>query len=453
MSVTQTMEEFQSILENEVPTLARETGAVKRKRKEGLDSVTLVMTVIFGFWQIPDLRLSGLAQMMGRRAVKVSASAICQRFTAPTAELFRRVLQRFAQVRLQSDKVEIALFQTFRAVIVEDSSTIHLPACLAGMWQGCGGNAGRGEAALKIFVRWNVLTGQVLGPELTNARTSDHRGPFHEEDLVPGCLYLADLGFFAIKRLQTIARGSKGSFTKAEKRFFVTRWQPRTILYTRSGHRLDLKGLLPQQVGQVRELGVVLGKHDPLAIRLIVVKVPEDVANERRERMKETAQKHGRQPGEDVLFFAGWSIVLTNIARTTADFSQILVLLRLRWQIERLFRLWKEDGKIDEWRSKNPSRQLSEFSAKLCAMIMQQALMQEGCWLDPYRSIVKAAACIRHEINRLMIAFCEGGVHKTVLSILCCFRSGCQLDRRAAHPSTAQLLVNGLDWELELLLT
>lgn len=452
MSVTQTMQQFQSILEDEVPTLAHETGAVKRKRKEGLDSVTLVMTVIFGFWQIPDLRLSGLAQMMGRRAVTVSASAICQRFTASTGELFRRVLQRFTQIRLQSEKVEIALLKKFSAVIVEDSSTISLPASLAQMWRGCGGSAGMSEAALKLFVRWNVLTGQLLGPELTNARTNDHRSPFDEEGLVAGSLYLADLGFFGIKRLQTIARGSKDGLTTAGKRFFVTRWQPKTILYTRSGHRLDLKGLLPHQVGQVRQLGVVLGKRDHLAIRLLLVKVPEDVANERRERMYQTAQKHGRQPSADLLFFAGWSIVLTNIACTTADFSEVLVLLRLRWQIERLFRLWKEDGKIDEWRSKNPSRQLSELYAKLCAMIMQQALLQEGCWLDPYRSIVKAASCLRHEINRLMIAFCEGDVHKTVLSILGCLRSGCQLDHRAAHPSTAQLLVDGLDWKLELLL-
>ena len=452
MSVTQTMEEFQSILENEVPTLAHETGAVKRKRQEGLDSVTLVMTVIFGFWQIPDLRLSGLAQMMGRRAVKVSASAICQRFTASSAELFRRVLQRFTQVRLQSEKVEIALLQKFSAVIVEDSSTISLPAKLAQMWRGCGGSTGTSEAALKLFVRCNVLTGQLLGPELTNARTNDHRSPFDCEGLVAGCLYLADLGFFGIRRLQLIARGSKDSLSKAGKRFFVTRWQPKTILYTRSGHRLDLRGLLPQHVGQVRELGIVLGKRDPLAIRLLLVKVPEDVANERRERMDQTAQKHGRQPSEELLFFAGWSIVLTNIASSTADFSEVLVLLRLRWQIERLFRLWKEDGKIDEWRSKNPYRQLSELYAKLCAMIMQQALIQEGCWLDPYRSIVKAASCLRHEINRLMTAFCDGDVHKTVLSILCCLRSGCQLDHRAAYPSTAQLLVDGLDWKLELLL-
>ena len=59
MSVTQVMEQYQSILEEEVQDIAYETGAVKRKGK--LDAKTFVQLTIFGFWQDPDIRLSGLA--------------------------------------------------------------------------------------------------------------------------------------------------------------------------------------------------------------------------------------------------------------------------------------------------------------------------------------------------------------------------------------------------------
>jgi hypothetical protein len=51
---------------------------------------------------------------------------------------------------------------------------------------------------------------------------------------------------------------------------------------------------------------------------------------------------------------------------------------RLRWQIERLFRLWKEHGHIDEWRSKKPWRILCEVYGKLAAMLIQQWLIHEG---------------------------------------------------------------------------
>jgi hypothetical protein len=203
----------------------------------------------------------------------------------------------------------------------------------------------------------------------------------------------------------------------------------------------------------VRELGVVIGKKKQVFTRLIMVKVSPEVAEERQKRIRENAQDHDREPSEEVLALAHWTLVITNIPRKMASYEDILVLLRLRWQIERLFRLWKEHGKIDEWRTKAPFRILCEMYAKICAMIIQQSFIQEGCWLDPLRSIVKAAAALRHECNRIMVAFYEGNLQETVQSILRVFRSGCRIDSRAAHPSTAQLLRDGLDWQLELLIT
>jgi hypothetical protein len=446
MNVTQIMEQYQTILEEEVPQIARETGAVKRVRTNGLDAVTLVSSVIFGFWQDPDLTLGGLAQVAERRGVQVSESAISQRFTPACAELFLRVLKRLLSVTVPEEKVDIPLLKQFAAVVVEDSSTITLPAELAEYWQGCGKPGTSSAAGLKLFVRWNVLTGAITGPELTSARTSDHHSPFALSDLPPEALYLADLGFFSLTRLASMAHGQGG------KRFFVTRWQPPTNLYTRSGHRLELHGLLPSQVGQVRDLGVVIGRRHPVAVRLLLVRVPEDVAKERQERLQRTSQeKRGREPSEEMMKLCHWLILLTNVPRRRADSFQVIVLLRLRWQIERLFRLWKEGGKIDEWRSCKPFRILCELYGKLCAMLLQHVLLQEGCWADPSRSILKAAGGLRREVNRLMVAFAEGGLAQTLASLLRCLRSGSRLNRRAAHPSTAQLLLEGLDWPLVLL--
>jgi hypothetical protein len=92
-------------------------------------------------------------------------------------------------------------------------------------------------------------------------------------------------------------------------------------------------------VGQVREVGVVLGRKNGLAVRLILVKMPDEVAKERQDRMRRTAQKNGDIPSEEILRLAHWTIVITNIPKKRANYAEILVLLRLRWQIERLFRL------------------------------------------------------------------------------------------------------------------
>jgi hypothetical protein len=344
MSVTQVMEQYQSILEEEIHEIAYGTGAVKRKGKLGVETLAQMMT--FGFWQDPEMRLSGLAQIGGRREVHVTESAISQRFTPECASMFLKFLRRLAEVKLESEKVEIGLLKQFSAVIVEDSTSITLPAEVAEVWQGCGEEGSANSAAVKVFVRWDVLNGELLGPRLTNGRVNDHKSPLGVEELPEESVYIADIGFFAIERLCRIARGKK------KKRYFVTRLQSKTNLYTRRGHRIELAGILPQQVGQVREVGVVLGQKNGLPVRLILVKVPEEVAKERQDRIYRKAQKNGDVPSEEILALAHWTIVITNIIRKYALYSEILVLLRLRWQIERLFRLWKEDAKIDEWRTK-----------------------------------------------------------------------------------------------------
>ena len=341
--------------------------------------------------------------------------------------------------QMQVEPVEIALLKQFSAVILEDSSSITLPPTLAQVWRGCGGSPGASEAALKVFVRWDVLRGELQGPGLEQGRRNDKRGPLAVEDLPDGCLYVADLGFFGVERLSTIAHG--GPDQPAVKRYFVSRYQAKTVLQTRSGHRIALAGILPQQVGQVEEVGALLGQAGRLPVRVIMLRVPKDVADERRARIRESAQAQGRIPDEEVLFLADWTIVLTNVPRRRLCSEQVLVILRLRWQIERLFRLWKEHGFIDQWRSKKPWRILSEVYAKLAAMVIQQWLIQLGCWQDPHRSLFKAAQVVRREANRLMVALYKGGLEEELRDILRCMRSGCRLNTRKQAPNTSQFLL------------
>lgn len=282
-------------------------------------------------------------------------------------------------------------------------------------------------------------------PRLTDGRHNDHHSPFSEDELPIGSLYLADLGFFDQQFLRRLAKRREGG-----KRFFVMRLQHGTGLYTRHGHRLDLRGLLPQQPGEAKEMGVLLGRDARVPVRLLMVRVPPEVAEQRRQRVREAAQDQGREPSEEVLYLAGWILVVTNVPRARLSLSEALVLLRLRWQIELLFKLWKEHGQIDEWRSKKPWRILCEFYAKLCAMVIQQWLIHAGCWHDPWRSLFKAAEVVRREANRIMVALYEGGLERVLRSIVRGMRTGCRVDRRGSHPSTVQLLLEGLDWPLLL---
>ena len=74
--------------------------------------------------------------------------------------------------------------------------------------------------------------------------------------------------------------------------------------------------------------------------------------------------------------------------------AEALVLMRIRWQIELLFKLWKSHGRVDEWRTKNPARILCEVYAKLLGLVFQQWILVASNWVDPVRSLFKAAMIV-----------------------------------------------------------
>lgn len=436
-SVPQMAEVITRILNEEAEQLARTTGFIQRQRN--FSGADLAQAMILGSLQEPQVSTEGLTQILQRRQVKISAPGLSEHFNEQAADFFVHLLWRLSAVQLHTEAVAIPLLGRFSAVIVEDSSAIPLPNALAKVWRGCGGTGAAGQAGVKLFARWDVLRGKLEGPSLTDGRCSDKRGPFAVEDLPEGCLYVADLGFFSLPRFCQLCRRRRKS-PKA-KRYFVSRYMPKTVLLTRSRKRITLRQRLPQQEGKRVEFLALLGRAGRLLVRVVIERVPKDVAQQRRQHIREVAQAHGRQPDAEVLALAAWTIVLTNVPQRLLSAEELLVVLRLRWQIELLFKLWKEHGHIDEWRSKKPWRILCELYAKLCAMVIQQWLIQVGCWQDPHRSLVKAAQVVRREANRIMVALYEGGLEPVLHGIVRCMQSGCRLNTRKTNPNTSQFLL------------
>jgi hypothetical protein len=75
-------------------------------------------------------------------------------------------------------------------------------------------------------------------------------------------------------------------------------------------------------------------------------------------------------------------MLITNVPADLLTVSEVIVLQRARWQIERFFRLWKDGGKIDEWQGRTPWRMLCEIYAKVMTMLMQHWLLVLGTWHD-----------------------------------------------------------------------
>lgn len=426
-TVAQLTQALQEVFTTTAEALARQTGFVQRTSK--LTGALFAQTLVFGWLAHPQVSLEGLAQVAAAVGVTIRAQSLDERFTEGAAVFMEELLACAVQTVVAADPVAIPLLERFRAVVLLDSSTLTLPAALALWWPGCT----PGTAALKLHLRYDLCRGQLSGPLVREGRLSDRRTTLQTAPLPPGALRLSDLGFFTL--------GVFAALT-AQGVYWLSRLAPGTAVYTPDGRRWEVLDLLAAQGTPRVDLDVTLGVAQRLPARLLAVRVPEEVANQRRRRLRAEATRRGRTPSAHQVAWCAWTIVVTSVPPSLLSLHEALVLLRARWQIELLFKLWKSHGHIDESRSGQPWRVLCEVFAKLLAMVVQHWLLLVSCWAFPDRSLLKAAQTIRqHALSLASALACPAFLDHALAVVQRCVAAGCRLNRRKTKPNTYQLLL------------
>jgi hypothetical protein len=411
--------------------LARETKFVQRQSK--LDGATFLQTLVFTYMADPDATLDALTQTAAALGVPISAAGLTQRFTPEAATFLQRVLAEALQRVLAADPLALPILTQFAAVYLEDSTTISLPDALQDLWPGCGNASTQAAAALKLTVRLDLLTGQLVGVALNSGRTHDRRAAHPITDLPAKALYLADLGFFSLERLQQIA---------VQEAFFLSRLQAQTTVFTADGQRWDdLAALLATHDTQV-DLPVTLGVRQRLRARLVAVRAPQEVVDQRRRRLREEARRRGQTVSARQLALAAWTVFISNAPAARLPVAAVWVVARARWQIELLFKLWKSHGRIDESRSGKQWRVLCDVYAKLLAMVVQHWVALIDLWGYPDRSLVKAAQTVQKYALQLATGLpYQQRTRETLEDIVRTLTAGCRKNPRRKRPNTDQLLL------------
>ena len=76
-----------------------------------------------------------------------------------------------------------------------------------------------------------------------------------------------------------------------------------------------------------------------LRCRIIALRAPDEVVARRRQKAYEKAAKKGRQPTARHLATCAWTMFLTSCPEELLSWPEVVVLYRVRWQIELLFKL------------------------------------------------------------------------------------------------------------------
>lgn len=424
---------LQEVLNTVAATLGRSTGFVQRACK--VNGALFVQTLVFTFLANPDATGDALTQTAAALGTELTESGLTQRFTKAAATLLQDVLAAALTRMLVADPLDLALLDQFSAVYLEDSTIVALPDALVDVWRGCGNATDQGQAALKLTLRLDLRTGLIAGLSLHDGCTADQKAAAALTVIGAGALYLADLGFFGLRRLRTLVE---------QQAFFLSRLHGQTSVFTRDGQRWDDVGVLLTTMGEQTEvdLDVTLGVTERVPARLVAVHALQEVVDQRRRRLRAEAARRGRTVSARQLALAAWTIFITNGARAQLTIRAVLVLARCRWQIELVFKRWKSHGKLDQSRSAKPWRVLCEVYAKLLAMVIQHWVSLISLWGFPDRSLTKALHTVQKYALQLAVrVWSHASTCETLTDIARVLDAGCRMNRRRKAPSTYQLVM------------
>jgi hypothetical protein len=428
---------MQQVFGPELNELGQTTGAIQRVRK--FTGTSLLQMLVLTLLRKPKAKIADFQSTAAQLGLDVTTTAIEHRFTPQLVTFLRSALERIVHRAITAASQPADLLEKFTSIRIGDSSTIAVPEELADQFPGCGGKSGSGQAALKIHLLWDFLIGSILQLRITPGRHSDATNPIAQEVPPAGSLSLFDLGYFALERFAKIAQAGA---------FWISRLQHGTLVFDAAGNPLPLLQYLRQQTGPGPiDVSVSLGVTHRLPCRLIALRVPQEVADRRRQKVHEKAQKHGRTPSRDYLQWQDWTIFVTNCQAEMLSWQAVVVLYRARWQIELMFKLWKSHNRLEGHRAAASAvEQLAMIYAKLIAALLQHWILLTATWCDCRRSLMKAAAIISDWVTLLTDAL---GDLDRLIALLCRVseviqRANARVQNRNTHPSLAQLLQNPL---------
>lgn len=431
-TVNQLPETLQWLFGQEANRLGRETGFIERERV--WTGATFAQTLVFGWMEAPNASLSQLQQMAHDCGCQVSVKNIATRLKEVEATRFmQRLLETGLAVATQTRGREESTPLPFARVVLLDSTQVSLPRVLAQQWPG-GGNQNQVRAGMKIQAFYEWLEGQ-LAFTLHPAVANDRKLPLTE--LEPGSLVVHDSGFLSVARCRHLEQ---------QDLYWLARVSAQMGVVDPQGRHWLLAHYLAQHATQSFLDHWVELTHQRHPIRLLALRLPDTVVQVRQERLRaDCLRRNGRPPSAESLALCQWCVLATNAPNDLLSFDQALLLYRSRWQIELLFKLWKQHGCVDEWRTRDPQRIQTELFAKLLMLLVQHWLLVETCWQFVDRSLVKATRCLRRRLGCLVKLLNSPAALRSLLSDIEKGMTHCRLSKRRRRPAFFQLVDAFLD--------
>lgn len=346
--------------------MAYETGFMKRRSKK-LDPpsflANLCLSALEGSPSYNDLA----ARFYAEYDVSASKQAFWKRADESCVLFLKSVLGKvIIQKMYKIESVAINTCKHYKRVIVQDSTIIKLPLRLFNVFSG----VANGIATLcnaRIQGVYDLLSGCFLSFSIDPYSKNDMSSA-PELEIQKGDLILRDRGYSTydeIRRL--IAAGADFIYRHKFNSMYVNPQTQKSI---------NLIALLTEK-GEL-DIDVWLADEERTKVRLVAKPVDPETANIRR--MKAKKEIRGHNPSPEILFLMSWTIFITTIPREQANFHKILLLYKLRWRIEIIFKIFKSHMSFSKVHNVSENQLYLLLTARFIMIVLCSNFIYQPCY-------------------------------------------------------------------------
>jgi len=269
------------------------------------------------------------AKIDAESSISVSRQAIAKKLNKKSAiDFLQKILSLVIMSRI--DKELICSLRNeckYKRILLQDSTILALPTRLFDMFSGVS-NGHTAVCNARIQCVYDLISESFISFTIDTYTKNDLKAA-PELMLERGDMVIRDRGYWSVSEVERhlgIGANCIYRYKKFQMLDVETGEKINLLEQLKTGNKLDLMVRLPDLKGTI--------------VRLIAFPVSDEIANSRRRKAKKEMKN---TPSKELLELLSWSIFITTIPETEANYDFIFKAYSLRWRIEIIFKAWKSN--------------------------------------------------------------------------------------------------------------
>jgi hypothetical protein len=269
------------------------------------------------------------AKIDAETCISVSRQAIAKKINKKSALAF---LQKILSLVIMSriDKELICSLRNeckYKRILLQDSTILALPPRLFDVFSGVS-NGHTTVSNARIQCVYDLISESFISFTIDTYTKNDLKAA-PELPLQKGDMVIRDRGYWSVNEVQRhvdIGAHCIYRYKKFQLLDVATKQKIHLLERLKTDNKLDLMVSLPDSKSTM--------------VRLIAFPVSEEIGNNRRRKARKEMKS---TPSKELLELLSWSIFVTTIPETDANYDFIFKAYSLRWRIEIIFKAWKSN--------------------------------------------------------------------------------------------------------------